>query len=94
VARPTRHGSYSFGHLAVIVLNEILRPVLARWHPLLVDYESRRPPDVSQAEHERAWVRSDELRAELEDVRRSLLDYAALLAEVAGVPHTSAFGTM
>ncbi len=28
----------SFGYLAVAILNAVLRPVLAKWHPLLLDY--------------------------------------------------------
>ena len=42
VARVKGKGSYSFGYLAVIILNQVLRPVLAEWHPKLLDYESQR----------------------------------------------------
>ncbi|SRR6266851_6702790 len=79
-------GDYSFGYLAVIILNRVLRPVLAKWHPLLLDYESRRRSPVSQAQHERAWPQNAEMRGVLDDVRATLSDYADLLAEVAGVP--------
>ena len=37
VAEPKPHGQYSFGVLAVAMLNYGLRPVLARWHPALED---------------------------------------------------------
>lgn len=79
-------GDYSFGLLAVVILNNVLRPVLAVWHPRLLDYESTRPSTRSQTDHERAWELADELRAVLGDVRRTLDEYAALLADVAGVP--------
>jgi hypothetical protein len=29
-----------------------LRPVLATWHPLLLDYENSRSPEVSAYQHE------------------------------------------
>ncbi len=86
VAQAKGSGDYSFGLLAVIILNDVLRPVLARWHPLLLDYESTRPPMRSQTEHEGEWTRGDELRSVLADVRSTLEQYAELLASVAGVP--------
>jgi hypothetical protein len=86
VARVKGQGSYSFGYLAVIILNQVLRPVLAEWHPKLVDHESRRPTDISQADYEQAWAQNEELRAVLREIRPTLEQYAELLAEVAGVP--------
>jgi hypothetical protein len=86
VARAKGKGTYSFGYLAVIILNQVLRPVLAEWHPKLLDYESQRPTGVPQVDHERAWAHNDELRAVLREVRPTLEQYAELLAEVAGVP--------
>jgi hypothetical protein len=90
VARVRGQGSYSFGHLAIIILNDVVRPVLAKWHPALLDHEDRRPPEVSRAEHERNWVDYDELCAVLEEVRTSLSDYAGVLARVAQVPSLAA----
>ena len=77
---------YSLGYLAIAILNFELRPVLSKWHPALEDWEARRPPETSRLAHERAWERADELRAELECVRRNLADYAELLAAASGVP--------
>src|SRR3979411_1927038 len=48
VARVKGKGSYSFGYLAVIILNQVLRPVLSEWHPKLLDHESQRPPGISR----------------------------------------------
>ena len=42
VARPQVADGRSFGELAVLVLNLELRPLLARWHPLLEQWEARR----------------------------------------------------
>jgi hypothetical protein len=37
-------------------------------------------------DHERNWGKAQELRAALEELRRTLVDYAELLGTVAGVP--------
>lgn len=82
-----RHGAeYSFGIVAVTILNEVVRPLLARWHPLLLDYEETRAQSVSRAAHEAAWERNAELRSALSEVRVTMDQYAGLLASVAGVP--------
>lgn len=86
VAQPKGDGNLSFGHLAVTILNVVLRPVLAKWHPLLLDYENDREASVSRLEHERRWDKHEELRKELDSVRGVLTEYANLLAQVAGVP--------
>ncbi|MGZ4864973.1 MAG: hypothetical protein ACXV7G_11005 [Halobacteriota archaeon] len=86
VARPKGKDAISFGHIAVAVLNQVIRPVLAKWHPLLVDYENKRSPSVSIAEHEQNWLEAPTLRRELNDTRLVLIRYADTLAEVAGVP--------
>src|SRR5664280_1116904 len=86
VAMPTRDSEYSLGQIAVAVLNDELRPLLARWHPALGEWEARRPPDSSRVAHEDAWEHARALRAELAGTRRRLADYAALLATACGVP--------
>ena len=86
VARAKGKGDYSFGYLAVIILNQVLRPVLAEWHPRLLDYENQRPTGTSQVDHERAWSHNDELRGVLREIRPTLEQYAEILAQVAGVP--------
>ena len=77
---------YSFGYLATWMLNGAVRPVLAHWHPLLEDWETGRPSDVSRRDHERAWAHHDELRDELERVRAVLVDYAWLLSQACDAP--------
>lgn len=86
IAQPKGEDNLSFGYLAVAILNVVLRPVLAKWHPLLLDYESTKNSSVSPLEHERQWDRYEELQQVLNDVRGVLTDYANLLAQVAGVP--------
>jgi len=86
IAQPKGKDNLSFGYLAVAILNVVLRPVLAKWHPLLLDYESTKESSVSLLEHERQWDKNEELRQVLNDVRSVLIEYANLLAQVAGVP--------
>jgi len=86
VARPPRKGEYRFGHLAIWMLNAVLRPVLANWHPALQEWEATRPASTAAVVHEMAWGRSVELREELERLRRVLLQYAEILAEVCDAP--------
>lgn len=86
VAQPKGEDSVSFGHLAVSILNVVLRPVLAKWHPDLLDYENSREASVSALEHERHWDKYEELRQVLNDLRVTLKQYADVLAEAAGVP--------
>jgi hypothetical protein len=86
VAQPKGKDKLSFGYLAVLILNTVLRPFLSKWHPLLEDHENARQSDVSRLEHEGRWDRYQELRQELNQVRGVMTDYANLLAEVADVP--------
>ncbi len=86
IAQPKGDGELSFGYLAVAVLNTVLRPILAKWHPLLKDYEDLRTGDISSVAYERAWEHHNALRKEIDDARLILINYANLLAEVAVVP--------
>ena len=86
VAIPKRMDGISFGYLAVVVLNNVLRPVLAKWNPLLQAHESKNKGELSAAEHEKEWKQTKELRQEINRVRLILIDYANLLGEVAQVP--------
>jgi hypothetical protein len=86
IAQPKGKDNLSFGYLAVAILNVVLRPVLAKWHPLLLDYESTKKSSGSPLEHERQWDKYEELRQVLNDVRGVLIEYANLLAQVADVP--------
>jgi transcriptional regulator with XRE-family HTH domain len=74
-----------FSYLAITMLNTILRPLLAKWHPLLKDYEDRRPASVGTLEYERQWERHAELRREIAFMRNALISYANAFAEIAGI---------
>jgi hypothetical protein len=86
VARSQTGTTISFGYLAISMLNYVLRPVLAKWHPLLLDYEHQRPASVSPLQHEQAWERAAELRQALNEVRAILMQFTALLAQISHIP--------
>jgi hypothetical protein len=86
IAQPKRGNTLSFGSLAITILNVVIRPVLAKWHPLLLDYENTKAPTVSPLAHEREWDQHEALRRALNEVRNVLIEYANVLAQVADVP--------
>ena len=85
VAPPLAPGHVSFGVLAVTVLNRVLRPLLAKWHPRLAAYESQRPPGRDPVLYERQWEHAPALRTEIAAVRQALVSLARTLQEVADV---------
>nr|WP_303260760.1 hypothetical protein [Streptomyces sp. SNU607] len=84
VAPPGARNEVSFGTLAVTVLNRAVRPVLSKWHPRLMAWESSAPAGRSAVEHERAWDEIGTLRADLDSLRLVLLELAQVLGNVAG----------
>lgn len=85
IALGSQQSELTLGHVAVGVLNKVLRPLLAKWHPILEEYERQRPKDSSVAAHERQWEHAATLRAEIEKVRQTMITYADVLAEVSDV---------
>jgi len=85
VATPRPDGEYNLGQLAVLLLNQGVRPLLATWHPALASWEQMRPADVSITAHEDRWPDADRLRREMAKTRELLRTYADLLAAAAGV---------
>lgn len=77
-------GRVNFAHIAVSILNNAIRPLLANWHPRLEDYEATRPTHISRFEWEGRWEQNTELRSAIEEVRSALQSYAGLLGEVCG----------
>jgi hypothetical protein len=78
-------GPNSFGPIAIEVLNKGLRPFLAKWHPLLLAHEQKRPSDVNARDHERSWEKTPEFRLELSKLQGQMMIYAEALATIAGV---------
>lgn len=85
VAIPQNKGDLSFGKLAIIILNYQIRPVLSKWHTMLRDYEGKRKEGMSIKEHEEKWEHNTDLRNELNETRKILIEYSILLAKIANV---------
>jgi hypothetical protein len=75
----------SVGGIAIAVLNNGLRPFLAKWHPVLQTWEAQRPPHMSPKKHEQNWSEEAKLRVELESLRKDMEKYADALANISGV---------
>jgi hypothetical protein len=73
ILRRQGSGSGEFAKLAIPVLNQVVRPFTAKWHPLA----------MADALGDAAWRR--EFRAELEILQRRLHDYTRALAAMTDV---------
>lgn len=76
----------SVSYVVVRMLNMVIRPLLAKWHPLLKDYEEVRPLSVGSRQYEQQWLYYHELRQELRATHETLLGYAWTFAQIAEVP--------
>ncbi|MFJ1748697.1 TIR domain-containing protein [Streptomyces sp. NPDC088116] len=66
------------------LLNEVLRPFMTRWHPLLNAWEAHRPPHTSPLDHEGAWDHVDTFRMDLNALQEPLRVATASLAAISG----------
>ena len=78
-------GPSSFGAVAIEVLNQGIRPFLTKWHPLLLAYEQKRPPEVPVRDYEQAWENAQVFRQELSEFQKQMVIYVDALAKIAGV---------
>ena len=62
-----------FSKIAIVVLNQIIRPFTAKWHPL------------SEDEAFKNSAQCKAFRSELSELQTELKKYTALLADIAGV---------
>ena len=72
--------------LAVRMLNDEIRPFLAKWHIQLKMFESTLPKSP-----ESNWSRNVDCRRELELLRNRLIDYSVAFGELAGLKDVHAF---
>jgi len=86
VARPKGEGEFSFGYLAIAIINYVIRPLLTKWHPKLLHYQSMQTGTSASVLYEQQWEDSDQLRQELNNAHGILRQYADLLARIAEVP--------
>ena len=79
-----RRGELSFAVLAGHLLNQVLRPVTAFWHPQLKAHMDLKPPDMTSLDREHAWSRYADLRELLDEIRQPLTGYAEVFAQACG----------
>ncbi len=72
-------GKESLGFYSMAILNDILRPFLTKWHPMLLDWENQRESSQTMTKHEKEWAHSKTLRKELEILRKDLIKYCNAL---------------
>lgn len=77
-------GNLSLAVIAVRVLNDVFRPVLSKWHPLLKSYEDKRPAEITSVEWEQRWALGESCRSELSAMRASVVAYMDTLGRIAG----------
>ena len=63
----------TFAKVAIVILNQVIRPFTAKWHKLSIQEAFKEPS------------RCFEFRQELEGIRERLVAYARLLSDIAGV---------
>lgn len=72
------------GGIAIVVVNQGLRPFLTKWHHRLTEWETLKEPNGSQKSHEDKWSENKNIRNDLESLRKELLVYAKALANISG----------
>jgi hypothetical protein len=77
-----RQGELSMAVITGHLLNQVVRPVLAYWHPELGRWEAQR--DGPARDHELKWPRYAEFEELLDELRSTLIDFARVFAMVTG----------
>jgi len=71
--------------LVLWMLNGVVRPLLARWHPRLSRYEETRPEGMGVFAYEAAWPEAAALRNDLAAARDRLEPFARLFEAVCDI---------
>jgi hypothetical protein len=80
--QPTKNNQNKTVELfAMQMLNNVLRPFLAYWHPMLSDFEK-----VNKDKPESEWEYNHQFRRELEKIRLDIIAYSKAFGEIANVP--------
>jgi hypothetical protein len=79
---PKGNKTLTVANLLLIIMNQHLRMFLAKWHPLLLEYEKKREDKESQFEHEQKWEFNSKFRLELSNLQDGLLEYIHTLKEI------------
>jgi hypothetical protein len=79
-----RRGELSLAVLAGHMLNQVIRPITAYWHPEIQRLGAMNNEGLSKADTERQWPRAAELRTLLTELREPLTAFARVFAEACG----------
>ncbi|MCL5428318.1 MAG: hypothetical protein M1347_00755 [Chloroflexi bacterium] len=71
---------------AIRMLNREIRPFLSKWHRLLTEFEKNHP-ELQESD----WELNQKFREELEELRKTLLQYTRGFGEIAGVQQLSKY---
>lgn len=86
VGRPTGVGEKTpIAALVLWMLNGVVRPILAKWHPRLARYEETRLVGVGAYSHEYAWGEASELRRDLAVARDQIEPFIRLFENVCDI---------
>lgn len=77
-------GRESLGPISIKMLNEGIRPVTSKWHPMLLQHEEKKPSHKSAREHERDWEHHDEVRMALRLLQTDMNAYVVMLGRMCG----------
>lgn len=77
ILKKAGRGCIEFARVATFMLNQVIRPFTAKWHP------------ISLTDNFNFVGTQTEFRKELDDLQQNMRTYMALLAEIAGVEDIS-----
>lgn len=81
--KPKKGIDYTVATLLLKILNEKLRPFMAKWHPELEAHEKKKEENVSQFVHEKKWELNLKFREELDKLQDGLEQYVNALKSIA-----------
>jgi hypothetical protein len=79
-----RRGELSFAVLVGHLLNQLIRPILACWHPKLKEWETQCPKSESALSWEHAWDDYEFVLQIITELRDPLIAYAKVFANACG----------
>jgi hypothetical protein len=85
IGRRARGDQLPIAGTVLWMLNGVMRPVLAKWHPRLTRWEESRPPETGAFTHEAMWQDAPELRRDLRLARDQIEPFARMLEALCGV---------
>jgi hypothetical protein len=80
---PSSMEKWTVATLTFRIMNDVLRPFLSKWHPLLGEYENTKPSNMARYTHEQHWSEQEKFRTELDKLNEDLKNYVTALKDIA-----------